>query len=72
MMTEQDTNALIREMQATKMLLLLLALAAGYKQKHLAAVLGVSEATLSRMLPKGFSKERPNRVGGSLRGWAEG
>ncbi|MFO1172363.1 MAG: helix-turn-helix domain-containing protein [Hyphomicrobiaceae bacterium] len=32
-------------------------LAAGYRQKQLAAVLGVSEPTLSRMLPKGITKE---------------
>jgi hypothetical protein len=32
-------------------------LAAGYKQKHLAAALGVSDATISRMMPKGFAKK---------------
>jgi hypothetical protein len=50
-------KALIAELQSVKMLLMLQALAMGYKQKHLASVLGVSEATLSRMMPKGFSKE---------------
>jgi DNA-binding XRE family transcriptional regulator len=39
------------------MMLQLLAL--GYKQKHLAAVLDVSEATMSRMLPKGITKVLP-------------
>jgi len=29
-------------------------LAAGYKQKHIAATLGVSPATMSRMMPKGL------------------
>jgi len=29
-------------------------LASGYKQKHIAVVLGVSEATMSRMMPKGL------------------
>jgi predicted XRE-type DNA-binding protein len=50
-------KALIAELQSVKMLLMLQALAMGYKQKHLASVLGVSEATVSRMMPRGFSKE---------------
>ena len=45
------------ELRAVKMLLILQALATGCQQKHIAAALGVSEATLSRMLPKGFAKE---------------
>jgi len=49
-------KALVAELQSVKMLLMLQALAMGYKQKHLASALGVSEATLSRMMPKGFSK----------------
>ncbi len=56
-MTNDDTNALIQEMQSIKMLLILQSMASGCQQKHVAATLGVSEATLSRMLPKGFSKE---------------
>ena len=50
-------KALVTELQSVKMLLMLLALAMGCKQKHLASALGVSEATLSRMMPKGFAKE---------------
>lgn len=49
-------NALVQEMQAIKKLLMLQTLAMGYQQNHLAAALGVSEATLSRMLPKGMPK----------------
>lgn len=45
------------ELRSIKMLLILQALASGCQQKHIAAALGVSEATLSRMLPKGFAKE---------------
>jgi len=45
------------ELRAIKMLLILQALASGCQQKHIAAALGVSDATLSRMLPKGFAKE---------------
>jgi len=53
----EEMKLLIAELQSVKMLLMLQALAMGYKQKHLASVLGVSEATLSRMMPKGFTKE---------------
>jgi DNA-binding transcriptional regulator LsrR (DeoR family) len=52
-----DDTSLADEMRSVKMLLILQALAAGCQQKHIAAALGVSEATLSRMLPKGFAKE---------------
>jgi hypothetical protein len=52
----EGVKALIAELQSVKLLLMLQVLAMGYKQKHLASVLGVSEATLS-MMPKGFSKE---------------
>lgn len=55
-MTEEVENTLVEEMRAIKKLLMLQALAVGYKQKDLAAALGTSEATLSRMLPKGLTK----------------
>ena len=54
---ENNGNSLADELRAVKMLLILQALALGCQQKHIAAALGVSEATLSRMLPKGFAKE---------------
>ncbi|MDO8434765.1 MAG: hypothetical protein Q7S58_20400 [Candidatus Binatus sp.] len=54
---ENNGNSLADELRAVKMLLILQALALGCQQKHIAAALGVSEATLSRMLPKGFGKE---------------
>jgi hypothetical protein len=50
-------DALIEEVRAVKMMLILNALALGCQQKHVAAALGVSDATLSRMFPKGFAKE---------------
>ncbi len=56
-MSAFDENALLSEMQSIKKLLMLQALAAGFRQKHLASLLGVSPATLSRMLPKGLPKE---------------
>jgi DNA-binding NarL/FixJ family response regulator len=54
-MTEVDTKTLVQEMQWVRKLLMLQALAAGYKQKQIAAALGVSEATMSRMMPKGLT-----------------
>jgi DNA-binding transcriptional regulator LsrR (DeoR family) len=53
-MPENNLETLIEETVAVKKLLMLQLLATGYKQKHLAATLGVSEATLSRMLPRGL------------------
>lgn len=51
-MEEAELKILIQETQWVRKLLTLLALASGYKQKHIAAALGVSEATMSRMMPK--------------------
>ncbi|RUP09081.1 helix-turn-helix domain-containing protein [Hyphomicrobium sp.] len=56
-MAHSPDEALLEELSAIKKLLILQALASGYKQKQVAATLGVSEATLSRMLPKGIAKE---------------
>jgi len=56
-MSDDNMNVLLQEMQWVRKLLMLQTLAAGYKQKHLAAALGVSTATMSRMMPKGFAKE---------------
>jgi DNA-binding transcriptional regulator YdaS (Cro superfamily) len=56
-MEDIDIEALSKEMHSVKMLLILQALALGCQQKHVAAALGVSDATLSRMFPKGFAKE---------------
>ncbi|MEX0802427.1 MAG: hypothetical protein WD688_03790 [Candidatus Binatia bacterium] len=55
---DADTEtSLGADMRDVKMLLILQALASGCQQKHIAAAIGVSDATLSRMLPKGFAKE---------------
>lgn len=58
-------EALLQEMQAIKKLLMLQLLAAGYKQKHIATTLGISDATLSRMLPKDTPKKGRISVGDS-------
>jgi DNA-binding transcriptional regulator LsrR (DeoR family) len=53
-MTEKDAKALIEEMQAVKKLLVLQLLGVGFKQRQIASMLGISEASMSRMLPKGL------------------
>lgn len=54
---EADKSEVLEELRAVKVMLILNALAQGCQQKHVAAALGVSDATLSRMFPKGFAKE---------------
>ena len=56
-MDKNSGNEVVDELRSVKMLLILQALATGCQQKHIAAALCVSDATLSRMLPKGFAKE---------------
>lgn len=56
-MASGEPSELLNEIKDVKMLLILQALASGCQQKHVAAALGVSDATLSRMLPKGLGKE---------------
>jgi DNA-binding transcriptional regulator LsrR (DeoR family) len=51
--TAKETEDLLSEMRALKMLMILQLLRQGVKQSQIAAMLGVSEATMSRMLPKG-------------------
>jgi FixJ family two-component response regulator len=52
-----DMKGLLQEMQWMRKLLILQLIISGCKQKHIAAALGVSEATLSLMMPKGLIKE---------------
>jgi FixJ family two-component response regulator len=56
-MANTEANELLEEIKSVKMLLILQAIASGCQQKHVAAALGVSDATLSRMRPKGLGKE---------------
>jgi DNA-binding NarL/FixJ family response regulator len=53
-MNDEDLKTLVQETQWVRKLLMLQVLASGYKQKHIAATLGVSPATMSRMMPKGL------------------
>jgi len=63
-MTDQDAKALIKEMRDLKMLIILQMLNAGVRQRQLATALGVSEATMSRMLPKGLVGKTGKAAGG--------
>jgi DNA-binding transcriptional regulator LsrR (DeoR family) len=60
----KEKDDLLDEMRAVKMLLILQLLRQGVKQSQIAATLGVSEATMSRMLPKGTSKSVSKGGGG--------
>jgi predicted transcriptional regulator len=55
-MTDANASELVGEIRAVKMLLILQLLKSGAKQGQIALMLGVSEATMSRMLPKGLSR----------------
>jgi hypothetical protein len=52
-----DEISVAEELRGIKMLLVLQSLALGCQQKHVAAALRVSDATLSRMFPKGFARD---------------
>jgi DNA-binding transcriptional regulator LsrR (DeoR family) len=54
-MNEEEAKALVKEVRDVKMLLILQMLNAGVRQRQIATALGVSEATMSRMLPKGLT-----------------
>lgn len=53
-MNEEGTKALISELRSVKMLLVLQLLEMGVKQRQIALMLGISEATMSRLIPKGL------------------
>jgi DNA-binding transcriptional regulator LsrR (DeoR family) len=53
-----------KELRDLKMLMILQLLNAGVRQKQIAAALGVSEATISRLLPKGIQTSKPKKGSG--------
>ena len=53
-----------KELRDLKMLMILQLLNAGVRQRQIAAALGVSEATISRLLPKGLQVGKSKRGGG--------
>lgn len=59
-----QSSEMISELKSVKMLLILQLLKSGVKQSQIAAILGISEATMSRMLPKGISKSVSRKSAG--------
>jgi DNA-binding NarL/FixJ family response regulator len=55
-MNNNDVGTLVEEIRAMKRLMILQLLSSGVRQNQIALMLGISEATMSRMLPKGLSK----------------
>jgi len=51
-MTEEQAAAILRELEVLRKLKMLELFEKGYSQAQLAQVLGVSQPTISRMLPK--------------------
>jgi DNA-binding transcriptional regulator LsrR (DeoR family) len=51
-----ESEGLAADIRAIKMLMILQLLRSGVRQSQIAVMLGISEATMSRMLPKGISK----------------
>lgn len=52
MMTEEQANVILKELELLRKLKMLELFKKGYSQSQLAQVLGVSQATISRMVPK--------------------
>ena len=52
-MDKNDMSKIAAELEALKKLKVLELVGAGYSQSQIAAVLGVSQPTISRMFPKG-------------------
>lgn len=62
-------KTLIEETRSVKMLLILQLLGQGFKQAQIAKMLGVSEATMSRMLPSGVGRSvlgKAKQAGGDV------
>lgn len=57
-MNDAQATNLLEEMKSVKMLLILQLLAMGIKQRQIALMLGISAATMSRLLPKGLTLEK--------------
>jgi DNA-binding transcriptional regulator LsrR (DeoR family) len=52
----QESDALLGEMRAVKLLMMLQLLRQGTTRAQIATILGISERTLGRMLPRGTGK----------------
>jgi predicted transcriptional regulator len=56
-MTEEQAEQILKELEMIRKLKLAEMLAEGYSQSQLAQILGVSQPTISRMLPKISAKK---------------
>lgn len=63
-MTKEPIEQLVDEIRGVKMLLVLQLLRDGAKQNEIALMLGLSEATISRMIPKEAKASIRGRVNG--------
>lgn len=59
----KETDSVLEELRALKMLMILQLLRQGVRQGQIATILGVSEPTMSRMLPKGIANSVSKGVG---------
>jgi predicted transcriptional regulator len=57
MAERSELQKIASDLEAVKKLLVLSLIQKGFKQKHVASVLGVGEATLSEMFSKGLLKQ---------------
>lgn len=71
MMDKKQTDELIAEMRAVKKLLILQLLKAEVPQKQIASMLEVSEATMSRMIPRGTLAKKSRPKATSVEGTTE-
>lgn len=62
MANDSDLKLMAKELRDIKMLMILQLVNAEVKQRTIAQFLGVSEATISRMMPVGNSKKKPVSV----------
>ena len=56
-MTEQHAEAILKELEFLRKLKVFELIEMGYSQSQLAQILGVSQPTISRMMPKMISKK---------------
>lgn len=56
-MSSENSAEQAADLADLKKLMILQLLSSGVKQKHIAAMLGISDATMSRMLPAGLARE---------------
>ena len=63
-MAKEKLDPLLKELQEIKMLLILQLLSGGTKQSDIAQMLGTSEATVSRLIPKAVKTSVKSKANG--------